>query len=285
MILVTGATGTIGRALLTRLIASDQPIRALTRNVARVRADPHVQPVQGDLADPESLDRAMKGVSAAFLLSPGGPASIDADRALVDAARRAGVSKLVKLSSIGAGARFTAEADWHTPGEQAVRATDMAWTLLRPSAYAANALRWAPAIGARQPVPNLTGTATQGIVDERDIAEIAAQALTTADHDDQTYTLTGPELLSAADQAARLGEALGRAVTTVDVPLDVAREQMLDSGMDNGFVDAALRGLQIIADGHNAILTDDVQRVLGRPPTSFAVWAQDHRASFDTAER
>jgi nucleoside-diphosphate-sugar epimerase len=125
MILVTGATGTIGRALLTRLIASDQPIRALTRNVARVRADPHVEPVQGDFADPESLDRAMKGASAAFLLSPGGPASIEADRALVDAALRAGVSKLVKLSSIGAGARYTAGADWHTAGEQAVRATDM----------------------------------------------------------------------------------------------------------------------------------------------------------------
>jgi uncharacterized protein YbjT (DUF2867 family) len=104
-------------------------------------------------ADPESLDRATKGVSAAFLLSPGGPASIDADRALVDAAQRAGVSKLVKLSSIGADAAYSAGADWHTAGEQAVRASDTAWTLLRPSAYAANALRWAPAIDARQPVP------------------------------------------------------------------------------------------------------------------------------------
>lgn len=203
----------------------------------------------------------------------------------MDAARRAGVSKLVKLSSIGVGDPNTAGADWHTDGEHAVRASGMAWTLLRPSAYAANALRWAPAVAAGQPVPNMTGTAAQGVVDERDIAEIAAEALTTADHDGQTYTLTGPELLSTDDQAARLGEALGRAVTTVDVPLDAARRRMLEAGMDNDFADAAIRGLRIIADGHNAILTDDVRRILGRPPTAFAAWARDHRASFETAGR
>jgi uncharacterized protein YbjT (DUF2867 family) len=280
MILITGATGTIGRAVLARLDPAGEPIRAFARDTTRIPAVAGVEGIQGDFEDAASLERAMDGVRAVFMLSPAGPASVRTDQALVQAARHAGVSKLVKLSSIGAGSAHVAAADWHSEGEQAVRASGMASVLLRPSAYAANALRWAHPVRAGQPVPNLTGSATQGVVDERDVAEVAVAALTTSAHDNRVYTLTGPELLSTADQAALLGEALGQDIKTIDIPLETARREMLGSGMDAAFVEAAIRGIEIIAAGHNAVLTSDVQRVLGRRATSFAAWAQDQRHRF-----
>jgi hypothetical protein len=94
------------------------------------------------------------------------------------------------------------------------------------------------------------------------------------------YTLTGPELLSVPDQAAQLGDVLGLSINTIDVGLNVAREQLLVSGMDRSFVDVVLNGAEFVQHGGGAVLTDDVQRVLGRPPRSFQTWARDYRSAF-----
>jgi uncharacterized protein YbjT (DUF2867 family) len=241
---------------------------------------PGIDVVYGDYEDSASLEQALVGAASVFLLTPGGPSVAHHDLAMLDAARSVGVSKVVKLSSIGTANRDDIENDWHLPGEQAVQASGMAWTLLRPSAFASNALRWTEAFRAGNPVPNMTATATQGVVDPRDIAEVAVEALTSPNHEGQTYTLTGPELLSVPDQVARLGGVLGRTIETIDVPLDVARERMLASGMDSTFVDAAITGTAIIRAGGNEILTDDLERALGRAPTTFEAWARDHRDAF-----
>jgi uncharacterized protein YbjT (DUF2867 family) len=126
----------------------------------------------------------------------------------------------------------------------------------------------------------MTGTAAQGVIDPRDVAAVAAEALTTPDHAGRTYTLTGPELLSVPQQSAILEAALDRSVTTVDLPLDVAREQMLQHGTDPAAVDAAITGMAWARAGHNAILTQDVPLVLGRPATAFATWVRDHQDAF-----
>jgi uncharacterized protein YbjT (DUF2867 family) len=159
-----------------------------------------------------------------------------------------------------------------------VRASGVTWTILRPSSFASNALRWAGPIRAGDPIPNMTGTGAQGVIDPRDVA--AVRVLTSPGHEGQTYTLTGPELLSVPDQAAQLGDVLGHTVNTLDVPLDTAREQMLAAGMDPSFVDVVIDGAEFVRDGGNAILTDDVERVLGRTPRSFRAWAEDHRIAF-----
>jgi len=276
MILITGATGTIGRAVLAELTQANETVRALIHSAPPAGDIGDVQAVAGSFEDPSSLRRAMEGVRAAFLLTPGGPASAPADAALVDAARAAGVEKLVKLSSIGSGTPQVAGADWHAAGEQRVRDSGLAWTIVRPSAYASNALRWANPIRAGQPVPNLTGAATQGIVDPRDVAAVVARALTDADHDGRTHTLTGPHLLSTGDQVATLELLLGRAIAMVDVPLETARQGMIDMGVEPERTDAMIRGLAIIGEGHNAVLTDEVERILGRPARSFEDWATDH---------
>jgi uncharacterized protein YbjT (DUF2867 family) len=126
----------------------------------------------------------------------------------------------------------------------------------------------------------MTGAGTLGVVDPRDVAAVAAETLISARHDGQAYTLTGPELLSVPDQAVRLGQVLGRTVRTVEVPLDVARERMLVSGMEASFVDVVIDGQEFVRAGRGAVLTGDVERILGRPPHGFDDWVRDRRDAF-----
>ncbi|MFF3866039.1 NAD(P)H-binding protein [Micromonospora sp. NPDC001898] len=280
MILVTGATGTIGGEVVRLLAGRGEPVRAMTRNPAKAALPAGVEVVRGDFDDPESLTGAATGVEALFLLDAPGPWVARHDRAMLAAARAAGVRRVVKLSAIGTGQQAGKVGDWHLPGEQELRSGDAGWTVLRPSGFASNALRWAPAIRAGQPVPNPTGTGAQGVVDPRDVAEVAVRALLSDAHVGRVLTLTGPELLSVPDLAERLGEVLGRRVATVDVPLGAYRESMLARGLDPVFVEVAVNGAKLIAEGDAARLTDDVAQALGRPPRTFAAWAYDHRDAF-----
>lgn len=185
---------------------------------------------------------------------------------------------MVKLAAIGG--TGTRPGGWHLPGEQALQGSDLAWTILRPSSFASNALRWAAAIQHGDPVPNMTGAGTQGVVDPRDVAAVAVAALTSEKHNGQTYTLTGPDLLSVPGQVAQLAEELGRPIETVDVPADAARRRMLECGMDGSVVDTAVSGYELVRGGGNAILTDDVNAVLARPAGGFRSWARDHLDAF-----
>jgi uncharacterized protein YbjT (DUF2867 family) len=199
---------------------------------------------------------------------------------MLAAVQAAGVTRMVKLSTLGVDERIGGSSNWHLPGEQDLRSDDYDWTILRPAGFASNVLSWAPAIRTGQPITNPNGTGAQGVVDPRDVAEVAARALTSDAHIKQVLTLTGPELLSVPDVAARLGGAIGRPVATVEVPLDAYREGLLAKGYDPDFVENAVAGSTLIARGGYARLTDDVARVLGRPPRAFAAWARDHRGAF-----
>jgi uncharacterized protein YbjT (DUF2867 family) len=168
----------------------------MTRDPARVRPSRGVDVVRADFDDPASLRRATAGTEAVFLLTAPATPTPRHDLALLDAARAAGTTRVVKVSAIGTGE--TGEGNqavgaWHLLAERAVQASGMAWTLLRPSVFASNTLHWADAIRAGDPVPNLTGRGRQGVVDPRDVAAVAAEALTSpSHHTGQTYTLTGP---------------------------------------------------------------------------------------------
>ncbi|GAA5193796.1 hypothetical protein GCM10023322_56590 [Rugosimonospora acidiphila] len=119
------------------------------------------------------------------------------------------------------------------------------------------------------------------MVDPRDVAELAVRVLTSDEHAGRVLTLTGPRMLSVPRQAAVLGEALGRTLTTVEVPLATYRERLLAAGVEPAFVDVAVNGSRLVAAGGNARLSDDVRLVLGRPPRTFAGWARDHRHALD----
>ncbi|GAA3109072.1 NAD(P)H-binding protein [Kribbella aluminosa] len=269
MILVTGATGTIGSELVRQLEARGAAVRGMTRK-------PHESFVQGDFDDPDSLRKAIAGVDTVFVLTAPGPWVPAHDRALVEAAVDGGVQKIVKLSAIGS-TDEEMPGNWHAAGERAVRDSGLAWTILRPAGFASNVLRWMPAIQAGQPIPNQTGAGRHAFVDPRDVAAVAAEALL-SDHHDQTYTLTGPELLSVPDQVAVLSDVLGSPLSVVDVPPDVYAEQLRAAGLDEAVVTVAVRGAELIRSGGEETITDDVERVLGRPAQTFRKWARAYFA-------
>lgn len=156
----------------------------------------------------------------------------------------------------------------------------MAWTILRPTTFASNTLSWAGPIRAGQPVPNPTGVGRQGVVDPRDVAEVAVAALTSDAYDGRTYTLTGPELISTPEQATQIGAAIGRTVELVDVEPAAIQEQLVAAGVDPAFAELAARGMELVRSGGNAVVTEDVAQVLGRPAGIFAAWARAHRDRF-----
>ena len=284
MIVITGATGTIGSEIVRELAASGAQVRAVTRNPEQAQVPTGVEVIRGDYRDLDSMAAAMAGADAVFIVGVLGPEDAETDHALVGTARDAGVRRIVKLSAIGTGdPELGRVGTWHLPGEAAARDSGLEWIVLRPSTFASNTLSWADAIRSGQPVPNLTGTGSQGIVDPRDVAAVAAEVLATPGHSGHIYTLTGPELLTGADQAAALATVLGQPVDMVDVPEDVAREHMTAAGMSPEYVDGALAGQAYVRAGRNAIITDDVRRILARPPRSYAEWAADHASVFTSA--
>ncbi|MGW5637212.1 SDR family oxidoreductase, partial [Streptomyces sp. NPDC003832] len=276
MILVTGATGTIGSAVVSRLAERGEKVRALTRDPGRLDAPPGVEVVRGDLLDPESLEPALAGVRAAFLVAVLGP-DTRSDVELIGRARAAGVPRLVKLSAIGTGdPRVGPGGTWHTPGEEALRDSGAEWTVLRPSAFASNTLSWAAPIRAGEPVPNLAGDGPQGVVDPRDVSEVAVAALLDPRHTGRTYTLTGPEPIGTPGQAAALAEVLGRPVRTLDLAEEEVHAHLVAAGLPETYAGAVAAGSAYVRAGHNDVITDDVPRVLGRDARTYRQWARDH---------
>ncbi|GAB2623844.1 NmrA family transcriptional regulator [Paractinoplanes abujensis] len=253
MILVLGATGTTGSALIEALLARDHPVTAVTREPARVR------PRKG-----LTVTTGIVPADAIYLVAPAGPEIAEHDRRNLRAALDAGIGRVVKLSAIGADDDRL--GGWHQPGEVAVRASGLRWTILRPTTFASNSLAWAPDIRAGRPIANFWGDGRQGVIDPDDVAEVAAEALTGDDHHGRTYTLTGPELITVPEQVAVLGEILGVGATAKDTPPEGV----------GVFAD----GARFVRDGHNAIVTDDAEQILGRRPAPFRAWADRNRARF-----
>ena len=266
MILVTGATGTTGSALVDELLARGHEVTAVTRDPQRIAPRPGLTVSTGIVA-----------ADAIYLLGLAGPTTPDHDVATLRAATEAGIRKVVMLSAIGTPDRADAApgrvGSLHQRGEQAVRASGLAWTILRPTTFASNTLAWAADVRAGRPVVNVFGEGRQGVVDPADVSAVAAEVLTGSGHDGCTYTLTGPELLTVREQVAQLGEALGRQLTTVDVM--PAREHF-----PAAIADLALDGARLVRRGGNAVVTDDVERVLGRRPGTYRAWAEANRDRF-----
>ncbi|MEU7749494.1 NAD(P)H-binding protein [Nonomuraea sp. NPDC049158] len=279
MILITGATGTIGSQTARLLIERGEIVRTMTRDLSRA---PGGEAVQADFEDPRSLRRAFEGVSAALLLTGFGGRLKEHDQAMIEAAVAAGVKKVVKLSAIGTGDSDDPDdvRSWHVPGEEAIKASGMSWTVLRPAGFASNSLGWAEAVRSGGPIPNFTGDGVQPIIDPRDVAAVAVAALTTSAHDSRTYDLTGPDLLSVPAQVSILAKVLGRPLETVEISIEAAKEQMLASGADPSLVAVAATGWTMLKEVGWPHLSDDVQLVLGRPATSYESWVRDHRNAF-----
>ncbi|MET7459853.1 NAD(P)H-binding protein [Nonomuraea sp. NPDC005501] len=277
MFLVTGATGNVGRIVVERLLARGEKVRALVRDPQRADLPEGVEVAEGDLSRPDTLAAALDGVTGAFLYAvPGsGPA-------FAQAAGRAGVERVVLLSSNGVDDTATEQANpiaaYHAEIEQALRAAEPAWTFLRSAHMATNALPWAGQIRAGDVVRAPYAGATSAPVHEADLAEVAVVALTQDGHAGQVYPLSGPQSLTAAEQVALIGQALGRPLAYHELTPEVAREQM--SRFMPPFVLDTLFEQWEQSVGHPAPVYDTVERLTGRPARTFAQWAADRAADF-----
>lgn len=274
MILVTGATGNVGGEVVAALAARGLPVRAVVRDpaVARISA---AEIVQGDMELPESLTPALDGVSSAFLL--GGWSDM---REILQRMQRAGVERVVLLTSrcvVGGQPDNPVTRMW-LDSEAAVRGAGIAWTVLRPSGYHSNALRWLPQLRTgdvvRAPWPQVRIAA----IDPADIASVAATVLTEPGHDGAAYALSGPAALTPADQVATLARVLERPLRYEPLSDLQARREMADT-TPAAYVDAFFR---FYSDGEfdDSPVLDTVSRVTGRQPRTFKQWAQAHAGAF-----
>jgi uncharacterized protein YbjT (DUF2867 family) len=281
MILITGATGHVGSELIAALLpAQAGHIRVLTRNPGAVF--PHgTQKAVADLADSD-LAPVLDDVNAVFLLTDG--LNIAAhDHRLIAAAQQAGVERIVKLSVRSVGHDATDSiTTMHRAGEQAIRASGIDWTFLRPTAYMSNALNWAPMITADQVVHAPFAAGRAAVVDPTDIAAVAAASLTHDSHNHQVYELTGPEPLSPPDQIAILSQVLGRDLRYAEAdPADMLA-QMVSYGMPAELAHAIIEQFRSTLEPYNSEPTSDITAVTSRPARSFTDWAQAHRTELLT---
>lgn len=281
MILVTGATGTVGRSLVDRLVAAKVPVRAMTRRPAAAGLPAAVDVVAGDLSDRGSIAAALRGVDRVFLLSAG-PDIPTHDANLIREAVRADVAHVVKLSSGRTGDDTATDPipSWHRRGEQALRDSGIPWTILGPLGFMANALHWADSIRNRDSVFAAYGHGRIAVVDEHDIASVAATVLTTDGHDGRTYRLSGPEALTPAEMTAVLADVLGRPLRFLEVEPAAARQAILDHGLSEIMADAIMALRATALESFTSVVHPTVQEVTGVRPTSFREWATRHLADF-----
>jgi (4-alkanoyl-5-oxo-2,5-dihydrofuran-3-yl)methyl phosphate reductase len=280
MILVTGATGTVGREVVAQLIALGQPVRALTRDPRRAKFDSRVEVVEGDLEKAETVARALEGVERVFSLAlgPNGP---HLEGGLARAAKVSGTRHLVKLSSLGVGEEtHNAIAQWHGAAESAVKDAGIDWTFVRPGSFMSNALFWAGTVKSQGKVFSPFGDGVYPPIHPRDIAAVAVKALTSPGHAGKIYRLTGPKALSVGDQVRLLCEAVGRPIEYVKISDEVARDGMVRAGLPVVLVDALIQVGIVIRSGRAADVLPTVEEVTGRPPLTFADWARENAGAF-----
>jgi (4-alkanoyl-5-oxo-2,5-dihydrofuran-3-yl)methyl phosphate reductase len=269
----------IGSAVVSELAQTNTPLRVFVRDASKVAHLPNsIERVVGDFSNPASLHAAMSGIETAFLLSPQiEPAAFTAS---VAAARSAGVQRIVKLSTLEAGYGADGIARWHRSEEQQIEASGLAWTFVRPGNFASNALHWQHTMRHESKVYASTGDAKTSPIDPRDIASVIALALTSPAHAFQAHLITGPELLSVGEQVAVLSRVLQKPLSFVDVDPDQMGEQLLRYRTQPALASALVELWKAIRSDPKPVVTDTVQRLLGRPACTFEQWAQDHAATF-----
>ncbi|NNN38198.1 NmrA family NAD(P)-binding protein [Streptomyces sp. S3(2020)] len=270
MILVTGATGNVGRALVDRLLAAGRPVRALTRDPRRAVLPDGVEvmPLHPD-------EPVFEGATKLFLYVQ----AANAD--LLAAARRAGVRHVVFLSA----GYVKEDADdsnplriTHDNAERAIRDSGLAWTFLRPHAFALNALQWAGQIRAGDTVRGVHPGAMSAPIHEDDIAAVAEHALLDVGHEGAAHILTGPAATSNADQITGIGRALGRDLEYVEVPPERAAAELFPH-LPPHLLQFLLKSWEA-AVGATPEITDTVEKITGTPARTFEQWARDHAEAF-----
>ncbi|MER7541485.1 NAD(P)H-binding protein [Spirillospora sp. NPDC127506] len=280
MIVVTGATGNVGRPLVQALARAGQKATAVSRGRSPVDLPDGAAHVRADLTEPDTLRPALDGAEALFLHDGGAGGHGFDPKAVLDAAEAAGVRRVVLLSSQGVATRPESPSHGGVMRaiEEAVRGSGLAWTILRPGGFASNAYAWAESVRTERTAAAPFGDVGIPVVDPADIAEVAAAALREDGHEGQVYELNGPAAVTPRQQAEAIGAALGEPVRFVELTRAEAHARM-SAFMPEQVVETTLA---VLGEPNAAELrlSPDVERVLGRAPRPFAEWASRNIEAF-----
>jgi len=278
--LITGATGDVGSRVVDLLIQRGNRPRVFARDAhkAQSRFGNRVDVCLGDLANAESLRKAIKGVDGLFLVNSG-PEIPVRDEFAANIARAAGVRHLVKLSSMDVQQGLAIGA-WHERGEAAIRASGIPFTFVQPTGFMSNLLAWATSIKKEGLVRSSTGDGKRAFIHSDDIAAVATEALTTPNYLGQSLPITGPEALSFAEVTTGIAAAIGRQLTYQPISDKEARQRYSAISASTEETEAHVSLWRAIREGRLSTVTDTVERILGRKPIPWNQWLTENAAAF-----
>ena len=282
-ILVTGATGSIGSVLIENLTKAGASVRALVRDKSKGSAlkDTGVELAIGDLSRPETLDAAFAGVSKVYLITPLNENQYELASNGLAAAKRSGKPHVVRSSGMIPEPFEESRVGRHQVQiENDLKSSGLPYTILKPHLFMQTTMIAAQTVKSEGAIYMPLKEGKIAMIDVRDVAEAAAQVLTSEGHEGKTYDLTGPVAISFHDVAAALSEALGKPVKYVDVPPRAAKEFLLGMGIPEWIVGANLEFFQKFSEGGGNKVTGDFEKLTGHAPRSYEVFAKDFASVF-----
>jgi len=283
VILITGASGNVGKEVLKQIAATGAKIRAAFQTVSKAAAAlSGVEVVTMDYNQPQTLQAALKGVERVFLVGPPTPNLTALERKATDEIKQSGVRHVVKLSAMGGrDANFPRQ---HADSEDYIKSSGVAYTFLRPNGFMQNFVTYNGAtINTQNAFYGSQGEGEVSHIDLRDIAAIAVKTLTQDGHEGKAYTLTGPEAISNARVAEILSDDTGREIKYVDLPAEQFKQALVEAGLPEWSADALLDLQQFYRRGGASAVTRDAEQLLGRKPTSFEQFSRDYSQAFQKA--
>jgi (4-alkanoyl-5-oxo-2,5-dihydrofuran-3-yl)methyl phosphate reductase len=281
MILVTGATGNIGSELVKLLVAKGEPVRVISRDEKKVsHLDPSVQRVIGDRHDPSIVRKAAQGADKVFMLAVVFDKNHEADRLLVEEAKQAGAAQIVMVSSHTVELEGNLIGQLHREKEELLKQSGVPWTILHPGGFMSNSLQWAEAVKSHSKVFNPMGKGKTAPISPYDIAAVAAVALTSSGREGKTYALTGAESLNTPEQVEILSKVIGKPVECVDIPIEVATEKAIASGIPEALVRSLAELWVQVRKESYTFHTNEVEILTGQPAQTFETWCSEHRSAF-----
>ncbi len=282
MILVTGASGTVGKAVLKEVASSGAKHRAMYRSPDEAaKAPAGTATVIADFARKETLAAVLRGVESVYLVCSPIPDLPQLEGNMIDASVGAGVRHIVLNSALGAGDYAKSFPSWHRKAEDKLKSAGISFTILRPNSFHQNVLTYfAPSIRAQGAFYSSICNARVSFLDVRDIAAVAAKALSGAEHRGKTYELNGPQALTYAEVAEKVSKHAGRTAQYVNIPEEAQRKAMLDQGMPVWQVDALLDLQRYYTSGKGGAVDPLLQNLLGHPPITMDRFLAEYAGEF-----
>jgi uncharacterized protein YbjT (DUF2867 family) len=282
MILVTGASGTVGKEVLNQVAKSGVKHRAMYRSDSdAAKAPARTETVIADFANKETLTPALQGIESVYLVCSPIPDLVKLETNVIDACVTAGVKHVVLNSALGAGDYSKSFPSWHRQVEDYLRATRLSWTILRPNSFHQNTVTfYAPSIRTQGAFYSSLGDSRMSYVDVRDVATVAATTLRGGESVGKIYELNGPQALTSSEIAQKIAKHSGRPVKYVDIAMEAQRKAMLDTGMAQWQVTALLELQQYYVNGKGGDVDNVLQTLLGRLPITLDEFLKESAAAF-----